>query len=123
MGGHDSCEFISWMATCSGTHISQPKSDGAICKGRALQINAEQVLLFLVGRTWKPSCGEEGTPPSHKSSVQTSWDAETCCEPLSLRRERPQAGTGGHAELHLPCLTRKDLRQGREDLLNCICPA
>ena len=36
--------------------------------------------MFLVGMTWKPSCVEQGIPPSHKCSVQTSWDADTCSE-------------------------------------------
>ena len=62
------------------------------------------MLSFLAGTTWKPSCGEQGIPSSHRSSVETSWDAVT--ELLSLRREGPQAGPGAPAGLHLPCLSR-----------------
>ena len=36
VGGHDPPEVIRQKVTCSRIHISQPKSDGAICKGRTL---------------------------------------------------------------------------------------
>lgn len=52
--------------------------------------------------TWKPS-GEQGVPPSHESSVETSWEAKACSQPLSPRRGRPRAGTG--------------------ELQDCTCPA